>query len=392
MSGKKLLCKSFTKLAVATAVSHGISLKNAKTIVVEQFEHHPYKKTIKKLVKKIELGKVDIDDIDDLFDDCITICEDLGPDRDYLSLVMVLESINNSKLITNKRAKDDHTEEIFEKFLKEVVRINLHIPAPPLYNVLLEGRSFVEWGTMFCIYPFIPKRNKGQTKPVLLIPPYLGNDFSTSFVRKYLKSLGFKTYRWDLGVNMVKSHYIPKLVEKLDEIYDEHQEKVNIVGWSGGGIFAKILANRYPDKVEQIITIGSPIWGLMQLKTPLINLFEFFRGKSLKERNGKFLRELEAIPDVPVTCIYTKTDGVVPWKHCMEIETYRKNVNNIEVFGSHSGLGANATVLLTVANSLNANLNGKKAKGITSNIETVLFPKFWNRKGTTIMKDLFYKS
>jgi len=193
-------------------------------------------------------------------------------------------------------------------------------------------------------------------------------------------------------VNLVKSHYIPKLIEKLDEIYEKHQEKISLVGWSGGGMFAKIIANRYPEKVEQIVTIGSPVWGVMNLETPLINVFEFFRGKSLKERNEKFLRELEAIPDVPITCIYTKTDGVMPWKHCMEVESHRKNIKNIEVYGSHSGMGANATVLLTVANALSANIEGKELQELPNKIESIFFPKFWKKKGNAKITNLFFKA
>jgi hypothetical protein len=385
MQGKKLLYKSFTKLAVAIAVSHGITLKKAKQLVIKNFEDHPYKKTITGMVNKIVLGK---ENLDTLFDNCIRICEDLGPDRDYMTLVMVLEDIRNEKPKVNKK---DHTADFVEKFIDEIIRINLHIPAPPLFNIVLEGRALFEWSSMFCLYPLIPKRIKGANKPVLLIPPYLGNDLSTSFVRKYLKSVGFKTYKWDLGVNLVKSHYIPKLIEKLDEIYENHQEKVSLVGWSGGGIFAKIIANRYPEKVEQIVTIGSPVWGVMNLETPLINIFEFFRGKSLKERNEKFLKELEAIPDVPITCIYTKTDGVMPWKHCMEVESHRKNIKNIEVYGSHSGMGANATVLLTVANALSTNIKGKELQELPNKIERIFFPKFWKKKGNAKITDLFFK-
>ena len=386
MQGKKLLYKSFTKLAVAIAVSHGITLKKAKQLVIKNFEDHPYKKTITGMVNRITLGK---ENLEVLLDDCIRICEDLGPDRDYMTLVMVLEDIRNEKPTVSKK---DHTSDYVEKFMEEIIRINLHIPAPPLFNIVLEGRAFLEWSSMFCLYPLIPKRSKGKNRPVLLIPPYLGNDLSTSFVRKYLKSVGFKTYKWDLGVNLVKSHYIPKLIEKLDEIYEKHQEKISLVGWSGGGMFAKIIANRYPEKVEQIVTIGSPVWGVMNLETPLINVFEFFRGKSLKERNEKFLRELEAIPDVPITCIYTKTDGVMPWKHCMEVESHRKNIKNIEVYGSHSGMGANATVLLTVANALSANIEGKELQELPNKIESIFFPKFWKKKGNAKITDLFFKA
>ncbi|MFT6755544.1 MAG: hypothetical protein ACJAV9_001029, partial [Urechidicola sp.] len=102
--------------------------------------------------------------------------------------------------------------------------------------------------------------------------------------------------------------------------------------------------------------------------------------------------ELDEIPKVPITCIYTKTDGLLPWKHCMEAETLRKDIENIEVFGSHCGMGANASVLLTVANSLNTNINGEKPKGITSKIERLFFPKFWKEKGTAKFSQLFFKT
>lgn len=123
----------------------------------------------------------------------------------------------------------------------------------------------------------------------------------------------------------------------------------------------------------------------MDMKTPVYGLLEFFRGKSLKERNERFLAELEPIPEVPVTCIYTKTDGLVPWKHCMEAETSRKNIKNIEVFGSHSGLGANVSVLLVTANMLSANIQGKKLKNVGSNIERFLYPNFW-KKARKVLK------
>ena len=126
------------------------------------------------------------------------------------------------------------------------------------------------------------------------------------------------------------------------------------------------------------------------MKTPVVRSLEFLRGRKLKERNDKFIKELEEIPDVPVTCIYTKTDGLLPWKHCMEAETLRKDIKNIEVFGSHCGMGANASVLLTVANSLNTNITGKKPEGIMTKVESLFFPEFWEQKGMSKFTNLFF--
>ncbi|MDO6596263.1 alpha/beta hydrolase [Oceanihabitans sp. 2_MG-2023] len=377
MEETQITYKIFTRLAVALGTLNGLTIREAKKLVGLQFKQHPCQKEIKVLIKNVKKDEHEI--IEHLLDEMILVCDELGPNRDYITLIKILENIGNSISKGHDQNEYKYTNSILDRFKKEITIINKKIPIPPLFNMMMESRSLIEWSSIYCLYPFIPKRIKGKGKPVLLIPPYLGDDFSTSFVRKYLKSLGFATYKWDLGFNMVKAHYIPRLEEKLADIYQQHQEKVSIVGWSGGGIFAKIMANRHPSQVEQILTIGSPIWGVMDMKTPVYGLLEFFRGKSLKERNERFLAELEPIPTVPVTCIYTKTDGLVPWKHCMEAETFRKNIKNIEVYGSHSGMGANASVLLTTANALSANLNGKEIQEVSANIERFLYPHFWNK-------------
>lgn len=385
MESNKIVYTSFTKFAVAIAVSQGATLTQAKKIITKSFESHPFYKEISKIIKKVKLEK---ENLTILGNQCISICEDFGPDRDYVTLVLLLEKIYKNEEFQN--IEKDTIANLIENFKSEISKINANIPPPPLFNVLLETRAIAEWTSMLWLYPFIPKHKSKKQKPVLLMPPYLGNDNSTTFVRKYLKSVGFKTYKWDLGVNMINSKSLPKLIEKLDEIYEKHQEKVSLVGWSGGGIFAKIIANRHPEKVEQLITIGSPVWGVKNMKTPIVRTLEFVRGTKLRERNLKFINELEEIPKVPITCIYTKTDGLIPWKNCMEAETYRDDIKNVEVFGSHCGMGANATVLLTVANALNSNLEKVAEKSILEKVETLFFPQFWEQKGVSKFTNLFF--
>lgn len=379
MESNKLVYTIFTKFVIALVAKEESDLKKTKDIVKKCFKVHPFYPSIEKVLKREKLPK---QSAERLFDRCVSICEDFGPDRDYITLIFVLKEIDES-------TKNEDIEKYIKRLHKIVDQINASIPAPPLYNVMLESRSVLEWTSMHWIYYFIPKRKTKLKKPVLFMPPYLGNDYTTKFVRRYLKSLGFKTYKWELGVNMINSKYLPKLEQRLNEIYDIHQQKVSLVGWSGGGIFAKLIANRFPDKVEQLVTIGSPVWGIKHMKTPVIKSLEFLRGKQLRERNRKFIKEMEEIPDVPITCIYTKTDGLVPWKHCLEAETYRDDIKNIEVFGSHSGMGANATVLLTVANALTYNLQENHNKTTIEKIESLFFPKFWQEKGLSKFTKLF---
>ncbi len=377
MEDKLKLYQAFIRFVKALGERSHLKKNELQKILGRSFHHHTDEEALLPMVEDISTKE---ENLDFLFDECIRICDELGPSREYFTFIHLFEDIT---VELSKRGTPELVELVnnyLQNFKKEIALINQKIPHPPLFNMLLESRSLVEWTSIYAIYPFIPKRIKGEGRPVLLIPPYLGDDYSTSFVRRYLTSLGFETYKWEQGFNLVKSHYIPRLEEKLDDIYRIHGQKVSLVGWSGGGIFAKIMANRHPKQVEQIITIGSPVWGVMDMKTPVSGILEFFRGKSLKERNKRFIEELEPIPNVPITCIYTKTDGLLPWKHCMEAESYRDDIKNIEVYGSHSGLGANVSVLLITANALSANINGMTLRDTTTYIERILYPFYWNKK------------
>jgi hypothetical protein len=392
MENNRTLYRSFTRLAIHAAMKTGVELQDARDVIYDSFNHHPFAKQIRRYASKVDYDKYQ--ELEPLLADSVVVCEDFGPDRDYIALVLILEKVTSLDMRT-REVKEDKVkivDFIVKRFRDEIDRINDKIDAPPTYNAILETRAFFEWSTIFYIYPFIPKRKKGEGKPVLIMPPYLGNDFSTRFVRKYLTSLGFKTYKWDLGVNMLNSKYLPNLAERLEEIYEKHQEKVSVVGWSGGGMFAKIIANRHPDQVAQLITIGSPVWGVQNMNTPLVKVLEFLRGKTLKERNEKFLKELEEIPKVPITCIYTKTDGLLPWKHCQEAETLRADIKNIEVFGSHIGMGANAAILFTVAHALGENLKLEPFESkFAHKIEDMFFPMFWRQHKYDGIKMLFSK-
>jgi hypothetical protein len=51
-----------------------------------------------------------------------------------------------------------------------------------------------------------------------------------------------------------------------------------------------------------------------------------------------------------MTAIYTRTDGIVDWRAC--VEAGGRRCENIEVLGTHSGLGFNIAALVAVADRL----------------------------------------
>ncbi|MFM0842121.1 hypothetical protein QU892_27820, partial [Citrobacter freundii] len=55
-------------------------------------------------------------------------------------------------------------------------------------------------------------------------------------------------------------------------------------------------------------------------------------------------------PPVPTTAIYSRTDGICAWQCCVEVEG--PITENIEVMGSHCGLGHNPAAVYAVADRL----------------------------------------
>ena len=65
---------------------------------------------------------------------------------------------------------------------------------------------------------------------------------------------------------------------------------------------------------------------------------------------AKKLRE-HLLPDLPMSCLYSISDGVVPPQEAT-VQGLDARWENIRVAGSHSGLGFNAMVLCIVADRL----------------------------------------
>ena len=127
-------------------------------------------------------------------------------------------------------------------------------------------------------------------------------------------------------------------------------QKVSLVGWSLGGVMARLLARRAPDHVRQVITLGSPFAGSPK-SSNVWRLYEYMSGTAVDGQHTQgMLAEIAAPPAVPTTAIYTRDDGVVAWQTCREVES--DLAENIEVHGSHCGLGVNPSVLYAVADRL----------------------------------------
>jgi esterase/lipase len=202
----------------------------------------------------------------------------------------------------------------------------------------------------------------------------MASDRSTRVLRRYLDRLGYDVYKWDLGRNLGPrsiGHDGEILHERLHDIMDSHGEKVSIVGWSLGGAMARQLGERFPDVVRQVITLGSPLQGSPR-STSVWRVYEAATGQKINsEVIARHMEELAAPPKVPTTAIYSKADGVVPWQNCrVQGSAFAENV---EVYGSHMGLGINGTVLYVIADRLGQKIEDWKPF-TASGLSSTLFP------------------
>ena len=240
------------------------------------------------------------------------------------------------------------------------------IKIPSLYLYLTEGvRSFKERAQSFRFRRKYQPITKGDGHPVLVIPGFLGNDRSTLALRKFLKRIGYKPYAWELGINLANFEDINTLEKKVNELYLKHQEKISIVGWSLGGIYARELSKRNPSIIQHIITTGSPFRGINQPNR--VNwLLRLLRGDVEKEIGADVIQSIAEPTAVLTTSIYSKKDGAVPWQTCMEAKEDDLH-KNIEVSSSHIGMPHNKEVLLVIAERLPINSSVSVQKTTSSN-------------------------
>jgi pimeloyl-ACP methyl ester carboxylesterase len=222
---------------------------------------------------------------------------------------------------------------------------------PPSKTLLfLEWRALHELGAFAATWPLLRYAPRGDGQPVLVIPGLVASDVSTRPLRAFLKSHGYPVHGWGLGRNFgLRPGVQDNMMARLDELYRRHERKISIVGWSLGGIYARQLAKLMPQHVRQVITLGSPFAGHPRA-TNAWRIYELASGQRVDERDLQFGGPLAEPPPVPTTAIYSRTDGVCAWQCCVEKEA--PQVENIEVEGSHCGLGHHPAAVYAVADRL----------------------------------------
>ncbi len=218
----------------------------------------------------------------------------------------------------------------------------------------LEGqRALLEAASLIPASPLLGAAPRGDGHPVLVLPGFAAGDESTLALRFYLRRLGYWAQGWRLGRNLGfhggGRRTEQGVMQRFADLFGRRGRKVSLVGWSLGGVYAREIARAFPERVRQVITLGSPFAGRGR-GSNVDRAYEALTGRKLRKPDPETLARFSEPPPVPSTAIFSRSDGVAPWRACIERPSVR--TDNIEIRGSHCGLGFNPVVLYAVADRL----------------------------------------
>ena len=143
--------------------------------------------------------------------------------------------------------------------------------------------------------------------PALVIPGFLATDRTTMELRRALARAGWRAHPWLLGLNTgAKADTLHLLEKRLDQLKDARG--VLLVGWSLGGMFARQLAHRCPNKVRAVVTLASPFSGDLKSNTNVRELYERIAGHDVYQPPFPHLTDK---PPVPTLALWGLKDGIV---------------------------------------------------------------------------------
>lgn len=194
-----------------------------------------------------------------------------------------------------------------------------------------------------------PRPEDGQGHGVLVLPGLMTTDASTALLRRFVHGLGHTAWGWRLGRNLGPTKAILDGIPRAAELLAERTGgPVSLIGWSLGGVFSRELARRRPELVRQVVTLGSPF----ALSDPAQSRAGFAWRRNEKQHvasTGPSLKTARPIP-VPSTAVFSRRDGVVHWRTCVEPESELHQ--NVEVRCAHLAFGADPATLWLVADRL----------------------------------------
>jgi pimeloyl-ACP methyl ester carboxylesterase len=219
---------------------------------------------------------------------------------------------------------------------------------PPVRRLLTEAMAAVTPMPRGVVRAAERLAPSGDGHPVLLVPGFLRGESYMQPLTRFLAGRGYAVQGWRLGVNLgPTARALDGLEEQLARIVQRHGRKASLIGHSLGGTFARNLAQKCPQDVRLLIVLSSPI--RLPTASQLEPIYRLLAPLHAPDVSSRY-RGLNQPPAVPVTSIYTRSDGIIAWQSCLEVEGPERE--SIEVRGTHSTMPRNVQSWRIIADRL----------------------------------------
>ena len=193
----------------------------------------------------------------------------------------------------------------------------------------------------------------GDGHPVIIFPGLASDGRAVAPLKAHCRALGYNAMDWGRGWNTGPQGHIDEwlgsLAGDVKTLLAADARPPTLIGWSLGGIYARELAKMKRMRVRQVITIGTPFTGEPD-QTHAAWMYRLLSGAK-PNLDTALLRRLRTPPGVPTTSIFSRNDGIVAWQSCRH-DREHAGLQDVEVTGSHLGMGWNKQVMAVVADRL----------------------------------------
>ena len=217
---------------------------------------------------------------------------------------------------------------------------------------------------------FLFPKERPDAPAVLLVPGFMAGDQSLGTLRGWLHRRGSRTASAGIWLNVDCSERTVRAVEsRLRRLADRAGRPVMVIGQSRGGEVARVLAVRNPDLVGSLVMLGAPVLGPLSVGPTVLRAVRSVARLgdlgvpgtfSTECRDGRccaaFRSDLRAPlpPTVRAVAIYSRSDGIVSWRACLD-----PYAEHVAVESSHSGMSVNRTVYRLLAGILDEHRRGR---------------------------------
>lgn len=191
---------------------------------------------------------------------------------------------------------------------------------------------------------------RGDGRKILLIPGLMAGEQRMEPLRAVLNAAGYEAHSWGMGRNFgPKPETLAQIDRRVDAIRRGTGDKVTLVGWSLGGLFAREYAKVAADKVGGVVTMGTPFSGHPRANHAW-RLYQLVSGFPVDRPPFDCHREEK--PPVPTVALWSRRDGVI-LPECAKGRAGERD-RAMEVDCTHMGFAAAPEGILAVGKALEA--------------------------------------